>query len=355
MSAPVLLGLHHLTAVCADAARTARFYTSVLGLRLVKRTVNFDDPGSYHLYLGDTTGTPGTLVTFFEWAHLPKGKWGIGATHHLALAVETPEAQLKWKRRLTDLGVHVTGPYDRTYFHSIYFTDPDGLILEIATRGPGWAVDEDPAHLGERDIMPALERTKFGRNEEAIAARTWPEPVGEVSADMRLAGLHHVTAIASDIGATDAFYAGVLGFRRVKKTVNYDDPASPHLYYGIGEGAPGTIMTYFGYPHGSMREGEVGPGLTHHVAFAAADEEVQLAWRDALLRANVPVSPVMDRIYFRSIYFQDPDGHVLEIATLGPGFLADEPESALGESLKLPPWLERRRGEIEKTLAPFTL
>lgn len=132
-----ILGLHHITAVCSSAQRTVNFYTKVLGLKLVKRTVNFDAVNTYHLYFGDDVGSPGSLVTFFEWPDAPKGRRGIGTTHHLALLTETEEAQLKWKRWLTDHGVKVTGPYNRTYFRSIYFTDPDGLILEIATRSPG--------------------------------------------------------------------------------------------------------------------------------------------------------------------------------------------------------------------------
>jgi len=267
--------------------------------------------------------------------------------------VESREAQLRWKRLLADKGLRVTGPYDRTYFHSIYFTDPDGLILEIATRGPGWTVDEPAASLGRNDILPPADRTRAGRDDAAIDAATWPEPVPSITPEMRLSGIHHITAIASDIGATDAFYTGLLGFDRVKKTVNFDDPSSPHYYFGLNGGAPGSIITCFGYPHRTMRTGEIGTGLTHHFAFAIGSETAQLEWREKLLRANIPVSPVMERIYFRSIYFADPDGHVLEIATAGPGFATDESEDALGSALKLPPWLERRRGEIEGLLTPL--
>ncbi len=345
-----LLGIHHLTAVCSDVRRTVAFYTAVLGFRLVKKTVNYDDPGSYHLYFGDRVGTPGTLLTFFEWSNLPKGRWGIGTTHHVALEVETPEAQLRWKRFLTGKGLHVTGPYDRTYFSSIYLTDPDGLILEIATRGPGWSVDEPAGELGTHMIKPPVAQTREGRDEKAIAAKTWPEPVESISPEMRLTGLHHITAIASDIIATDAFYTELLGFQRMKKTVNFDDPASPHYYFGMNGGAPGSVITYFEYQRGTMREGEIGTGLTHHFAFAVRDADQQLEWREKLLHLHIPVSPVMDRIYFRSIYFADPDGHVLEIATAGPGFLADEPEPTLGSALRLPPWLAGRRKEIEEGL-----
>ncbi|TAK66872.1 MAG: glyoxalase, partial [Bacteroidetes bacterium] len=248
-----IVGIHHLTAICSNAQRTVAFYTRILGLRFVKKTVNFDDPGSYHLYFGDETGAPGTLVTFFEWSHLPKGRWGIGATHHLAFCVESKEAQLKWKRWLIEHGVNVSGPYNRNYFHSIYFSDPDGLILEIATRTPGWTVDEQLEQLGATEIPPPAGLTTAGRNEDEIRATTWIKPVDSLTQDMKLTGLHHITAIASDINATTDFYTNVLGMRLLKRTFNYDDSNSPHYYFGVGDGAPGTIITYFGYSPDKMR------------------------------------------------------------------------------------------------------
>ncbi|MCC7208792.1 MAG: VOC family protein, partial [Anaerolineae bacterium] len=133
-----ILGLHHLTLVCSDAEQTIDFYTRVLGLRLVKKTVNFDDPGSYHLYFGNEQAAPGSAITFFEWRGAPRGYPGMGGTHHFALRVPDDDSLLRWKRRLNDLGIPVHGPYDRRYFRSIYFRDPDGALLEIATDGPGW-------------------------------------------------------------------------------------------------------------------------------------------------------------------------------------------------------------------------
>jgi glyoxalase family protein len=348
-----LLGIHHLTAVCSNAQRTVDFYTKILGLQFVKKTVNFDDPSAYHLYFGNETGTPGTLVTFFEWKDLPKGRTGIGATHHLAFIVESEEAQLMWKRWLIDHGTGVTGPYNRNYFHSIYFEDPDGLILEIATRLPGWTLDEPAGALGTRKITPPFELTRYGRDEDAIARIMWPEPVPSIAPAMQIKGLHHITAIASDIGVTAKFYTETLGLRLVKQTVNYDNPSSPHYYFGVGDGKPGTIITYFGYAHGTMQEGSIGTGMTHHFAFAVENEETQLAWRTKLAEAGVQTTPVMDRIYFKSIYFHDPDGHILEIATLAPGFLIDEGSTELGRSLKLPKWLEPERPEIERILKPI--
>ncbi len=348
-------GLHHITIGALDAQRTVDFYTTVLGLRFVKKTVNFDDPGTYHLYFGDEQGRPGSAITFFEWPGVPHGRPGIGGTHHVALKVGSNDAQLKWKRRLTDLGLTVTGPYDRHYFTSIYFKDPDGLILEIATLGPGWTVDEPAETLGRSFVAPAEHLVKGHRDEEAIRAKTWPDPVPSITPDMTLtAGMHHITAIGSDIHATDAFYTGVLGMRRVKQTSNFDDPTQAHWYWGDQDGRPGSLITYFEWKHQNAVRARIGTGQTHHFAFAVKDEEEQLAWRDRLVRAGLRVSPVMDRVYFKSIYTNDPDGHIVELATLGPGFTADEPVETLGQALMLPPWLERHRREVESQLKPIT-
>jgi glyoxalase family protein len=350
-----ILGIHHITMVSTDAQRTVEFYSKLLGIRLVKKTVNFDGPGAYHLYFGDETGSPGTLLTFFEWKDVPPGQWGIGTTHHLALTVESEEAQMKWKRRLTDNGVQVSGPYNRNYFRSIYFNDPDGLILEIATRGPGWTVDEAPDELGSKLIAPPEEMRKGIRDDQLIAQMTWPEPVGEITHDMNLEGIHHITAIASNIDHTTAFYTDTLGMRLIKKTLNYDDLTAPHYYFSVGDGKPGTIITYFGYNHRQMRRGRVGAGMTHHFAFAVKDDEAQLEWREKLAAKGVQATPVFDRKYFKSIYFNDPDGHILEIATVGPGFLVDEPADTLGTRLSLPAWLEPERQSIEPALTPIRL
>jgi glyoxalase family protein len=347
-------GIHHLTAISADAQRTVDFYTRILGQRLIKQTVNFDDPTSYHLYFADEENGPG-VATFFEWKGAERGKYGIGGTHHLAYETESRDTLLQWKRWLTDSGLSVTGPYNRVYFESIYFTDPDGLILEIATRGPGWTIDEAPDQLGNTTMPPPLETTAGHRDEAAIAAETWPEPVAAPTKAMRLKRMHHITAIGSNATRTEAFFTGLLGMRTVKRTLNFDNPESPHLYFGVGDGPPGTIITYFAYPHGSMRPARVGAGLTHHFALGVRDEEALAAWRDYLRASGVSVTDVRDRAYFRSIYFRDPDGLLVEIASDTPGFTADEPAAELGRSLELPPWLESRRTEITQRLVPLTL
>ena len=350
-----ILGLHHITIVSADAQRTVSFYTQVLGLRFIKKTVNFDDPGSYHLYFGDAVGHPGSVITFFEWPHAAKGHPGIGGTHHYAMQVEDYDALLKWKRRLVDLGLSVDGPLDRHYFKSIYFNDPDGTILEIATLGPGWTIDEAPEAIGTEFRAPPAEMLVNNRDEERIKAETWPEPVPVITADMALShGMHHITAIGSDIQRTHAFFGDLLGMRRVKMTSNFDDPESAHWYWGVGDGRPGTLITYFGRDPLKSPRRQMGAGQTHHYALAVATEEDQLLWREKLVRAGLQVTPVLDRVYFKSIYTTDPDGHIVELATAGPGFAVDETGANLGKSLQLPPWLEEQRGAIERKLKPIT-
>jgi glyoxalase family protein len=348
-----ILGLHHITLVCADAQRTVDFYTRVLGQRLVKKTVNFDAPDSYHLYFGNEQGSPGSAITFFEWRNAAKGRRGIGGTHHLALQVTDYQGLLKWKRRLSDLSVQVNGPLDRQYFQSIYFRDPDGTILEIATQGPGMAIDEAADSVGMAYRQPPASLLVNNRDRERVQAVTWPEPVAEITHDMALQnGMHHITAISSDIERTHAFFGELLGMRRVKMTGNFDDPDSTHWYWGVGEGKPGTLVTYFEHQPGVEPRARFGSGQTHHFALAVADAETQLEWRERLLEAGMPVSPVMDRVYFKSIYTRDPDGHIIELATLGPGFSVDETPDVLGTELKLPPWLESERAQIEAVLQP---
>lgn len=350
-------GLHHITLVTNDAQRNVDFYTGVLGLRLIKKTVNFDDPGAYHLYYGDRTGRPGTAVTFFEWPDAPQGRPGIGGTHHFALTVADYDGLLQWKRRLTDLGIAVNGPLDRHYFTSIYFRDPDGVILEIATKGPGFTVDEPADALGEAHRDPPGEMLVANRDKEQVEATTWPEPAPTITPEMALEhGMHHITAIGADIERTHAFFGELLGMQRVKMTSNFDDPTSAHWYWGADNGRPGTLITYFERDPSDKRYRYVrmGAGQTHHFALAVPDEETQLAFREKIMAAGIRVSPVMDRVYFKSIYTNDPDGHIVELATAGPGFLIDEDEATLGQKLTLPPWLEANRAAIEKRLTPVT-
>ncbi|MEX2466858.1 MAG: VOC family protein, partial [Gemmatimonadota bacterium] len=348
-------GFHHITMVSSNAPRTLDFYGNLLGLGLVKKTVNFDDPGAYHLYFGDGAARPGTLLTFFEWPQARRGGWGVGGVHHLALGVSSPEAQLKWKRRLTDAGVAVSGPIDRGYFKSLYFADPDGQILEIATAGPGYGIDEPADALGQELVHPPEERLPDGRDEDAIARATHPEPVPEVTSDMALEGIHHITGITDDIERADAFYQEALGLELVKKTYNQDDAKTRHYFWANYDGetvAPHSAFTLFDWA-GSNYMARQGAGQTHHIAFRARDADDQAAWRDHLLSLDLEVTDVQDRQYFESIYFRAPDGLLLEIATDGPGFTIDEDPDALGSGLMLPAWLEPRRETIEEQLTPL--
>lgn len=350
-----ITGLHHVTLVTADAQRNVDFYTRVLGLRLVKTTVNFDDPGSYHLYYADGTGTPGSVITFFEWPRAPQGRPGLGGTHHVAFRTADRDALLRWKRRLTDLGIAVRGPYNRHDFTSLYFRDPDGTILEIATDGPGMTVSETPITGEPERRLPPAELVRGARDESAIAAESWPVAVPVIDDAMSLTrGLHHLSATASDLSRTDAFLRGVLGLSLVKRTGNFDDPTMPHWSWGDAAARPGTLVTYFEAASPNARRSAMGAGQTHHYALSVPTDAHQLAFRDTLLDAGIPVSTVQDRVYFRSIYTRDPDGHIVEIATAVPGFLHDESFEQTGRALQLPPWLEAERSRISAALTPLT-
>ncbi|MFQ5795224.1 MAG: VOC family protein [Candidatus Bipolaricaulia bacterium] len=333
-------GLHHVTLICADMEETIRFYTELLGLRLVKRAVNFDDPSAKHFYFGDRVGSPGTLMTFFEYPDGSPGRMGVGVNHHTAFIVADETAQCHWVNWLEGHDVRVSGPYNRNYFRSIYFHDPDGIILEIATRGPGFLIDEDENHLGQALNPPPqmYQRPQLrGRDPEIEARLEAIGDVDEITAEMRLQGLHHVSLLGSDMDRTIRFYTEALGFRLVKQTQNFDDPDHRHLFFGDEIGRPGTLVTVFEYP--DLRRGFPSVGLTHHIALVAEDEQEQLAWKDHLNRLDIATTEVIDRTYFKSIYFQDPDGVIVEIATRGPGFLIDEDGDHLGEQLKVPAWL----------------
>jgi len=320
-------GFHHITLVSGDVPRTVAFYRDVLGLSLVRQAVDPDAPGAYLLYFGDEAGRPGTLLRFLDWGDAPHGRPGIGGVHHLALGVESDEALLKWKRRLTDAGAHTSGPYDRGYFTSLYFRDPDGQILEIATAGPGYAIDEPAEALGRELLLPPERIVRGHRDEAAIAALTWPEPVPAITPDMALRGMHHISGITDDLARAGEFYEAALGLRLVKKTTNRDSPDMLHYFWAAYDGtsiAPHSSWTLFGFPpHWNRARG--GVGQTHAVAFRARDDEEQLAWLDRLRAMEVEVTEPVDHTWFRGIQFRAPDGQLLEIATDGPGFAAEEP------------------------------
>ena len=339
---PKTQGLHHITAITSDASSAVNFYTRILGLRLVKKTVNFDDPSAYHLYFGDEKGSPGTLITFFDWGKaVGFGQVGAGVTHHFAFTTRGQNSLVNWKTWLEQNGVSVLGPFDRGSFRSLYFRDPDGLILEIATPGSGIGYSDTPH---SELILP------FGSHTASVKPHV-PQ-VQELSVEMKLQGLHHVTALVHGSSQTREFFAGILNMELIKGNQRGSSGTAQQVF-GLEGGRPGSMISFIESP--VAPGGNVGVGTVHHIAFAVEDEDVQLEWRERLLARGVHVTPVLDRKYFKSIYFREPNGIMLELATVPPGFGVDEPMEVLGQSLTLPDWLESRRSAIEASLEPISL
>jgi glyoxalase family protein len=300
-------GIHHVTAISGDARRTLGFYAGTLGLRLVKRTVNFDDPGTWHLYFGDEIGRPGTILTFFPWAHVAPGRVGVGQTQETAFRV--PQGAIGyWTHRFVERGVPHDAPEKRFGETVLPFRDPDGMPLALV--GTAGAAAE-PAWSG-----------------------------GGVPAEHAVRGFHGVTLMLDQAEPTGAILIDVLGFKEAGRE-------GPRVRYrgDAGIGAAVDIRVATGFLPGRM-----GGGSVHHVAFRAADDAAQAAMAGRLAGHGVRPTEQMDRNYFRSIYFREPGGVLFEIATDDPGFSADEPVASLGEALKLPRFLEPRRREIEAVL-----
>jgi glyoxalase family protein len=321
----VTAGLHHIGLVSADAARTAAFYGGVLGLRRLSAAgvgaganaapshgAGPQDP----LVFGNAAGEAGTLVSFSVQPEARRGSPGIGGVHHLAFSVATDDALLKWKRRLSDAGVRVTGPYDRGYFTSIYFADPDGQVVEIATDGPGYAVDETPDELGQGMMIPPQRIVRGFRDEAAIAALTHDGPVPEVTDDMVLDGLHHISGITDGLAGAGALLEELLGLRLVKRTTNRDDPSQLHYFWAAWQGgapAPRSAYTLFGWPPG-WRRARPGRGQATHVAFRAADEDELGLWRERLHARGIAAEGIVRNATWSAVRFGAPDGQLFEIA-----------------------------------------
>jgi catechol 2,3-dioxygenase-like lactoylglutathione lyase family enzyme len=307
-------GIHHVTAITADPQRNLDFYTGVLGLRLVKLTVNFDDPGSYHFYLGDELGRPGTILTFFAWPGAPRGRQGTGQAAAVAFAI--PQTALGyWLDRLTQQGVQYETPRARFDEKVVAFKDPDGLMLELVT---------DP---------------------QAAEFAAWQH--GPVPAEQAIRGFHSVTLWEEGYERTAELLTETMGLRLVATEEN------TYRYAASGDEEPGTFMDVRCAP--GFWRGRVAAGTIHHVAWRTPDDAAQLRWRERLVSLGLNVTPVIDRTYFHSIYFREPGGVLFEVATLPPGFMVDESADALGTALKLPPWLEPQRAEIERLLPPVRL
>jgi glyoxalase family protein len=307
------LGLHHVTAIASDPQRNVDFYAATLGLRLVKQTVNFDAPEVYHLYYGDEAGHPGTLLTFFPWPGAAKGRRGTGQATTTSFSV--PEASLGyWKQRLEQRGVELREATTRLEEDALAFEDPDGLLIELV------------AHTSD------------------AAGSPWTGT--DIPAEHAIRGLYSVTFTEDGSDVTADLLTGTLGFRLV-------DESADRLRFDVGQGGPGARVDVVAAPRGPR--GVVASGTVHHVAWRAPDRQTQEAWREDIVEVLPRTTPIIDRQYFESIYFREPGGVLLEIATDPPGFATDEPLLELGRRLKLPPWLEPSREEIERALPPLKL
>lgn len=322
---PAITALHHVALVSRDLSRTEDFYGRVLGLRdLGVGTAPLTTP-RHSAVLAESPARfftdPGGTGSFLSIVHQPdasKGRPGIGGTHHFALCVEDRDELLKWKRHFLDEGYAVNGILDRHYFQSIYVEDPDGTIVELATRGPGWTRDEPDGHVGEVHCIPPAEMVNTNRDRARVAAENWPSAVHDITDSMRIRGMHHVTAIGTSINRTHEFVAGQLGMRRVKRTNNFDDIDSFHWYWGVAEGRPGTVVTYFERSPSRERPVQMGAGQIAHYA-VAADANGMEAMHATLESARLPVSRMgefgPDAARFRALATQDPDGQPVLVAS----------------------------------------
>ena len=341
-----LLGIHHITAIAGDPQRNLDFYRKVLGLRFVKRTVNFDDPSTYHLYFGDRTGKPGTILTFFPWPGARRGARGNGQVVATSFAI--PQGSLNyWSDRLKEHSITVENIL-RFDEQGLRFTDPDGLLLElIASDFPSPGASRPP-----RDRDRAEHREDGGEGNFELSG---------------IRGFHAPTLQLPDSASTEKLLTETLGFEQIgekgsRRRFSLDDPHLNPLPQGEADAkrqvrvkdlslsAQVDLVERPDDPHG-----HIAAGTVHHIAFRAANDEEQLAWREKLVDLGLAVTPVIDREYFHSIYFREPGGILFEIATEGPGFTIDEPAEHLGESLKLPKQFEAHRSAIEQSLPPISL
>jgi len=310
-------GLHHITAIAGPAQENLDFYAGVLGMRLVKKSVNQDDPGTYHLFYADAAGSPGTDLTFFPWSEMAPPRMGHGLAVEVGL--EVPAGSLSfWGDRLERYGASL-GESERRFGSPVLsVTDPHGLKLalveSVARTGAGSGA--------ERQFTP------------------WPE--SPVPAERQIRGLHGARVWERSLAPTKEFITGVLGFRELARDGEW-------VRFGF-ENAPGVldVREAPGAPRGAW-----GVGSVHHLAWRVDDDTHQLAMRAQVEAAGAHPTPVIDRFWFHSVYFREPGGVLFELATDGPGFSVDEDPHHLGETLVIPPWLESARGRIEQVLPPL--
>jgi glyoxalase family protein len=307
-----LRGIHHITAIASDPQANVDFYTQVLGLRFAKRTVNFDDPSTYHLYYGDRTGRPGTATTFFAWPGARRGTRGTGQVISASFAI--PKNSLDyWKTRFEEHHVFTEALPPRFGAAALRFTDPDGLMLELI----------ESALLDDVDL-------KYE---------------SEVPRKFAIHGFHSPTLEVQDAKLTEDVLKE-LGFELIGEE-------SSRRRFSVSSKSTSASVDLVERADGQF--GINSAGTVHHIAFRCGDENEQLTWREQIVGLRLDVTPVIDRFYFHSIYFREPGGILFEIATEGPGFTVDEPAKDLGQTLKLPPQYEQHRAEIERVLPPILL
>lgn len=314
-------GIHHVTAVTGDAPGNVTFYTDTLGLRLVKKTVNQDDVSAYHLFYGDEIGHPGTEMTFFDWSGIGPHVPGAGTISSTAFRVPDHAALDWWDRWFRELGVANEGIEERDGRATLRFTDPEGQRLELVH-------DEGAGVPG---------------------GTPWEE--SPVPREAFIRGLDSIELTLKSLAPTSTVLTDFMGFRKVEE---YEEGDHKVAIYEVGPGGPGARVRLLERPDLRIHR-FVGSGGVHHVAFRTPDEEEHAVWRERLARAGLGVTPVIDRYYFKSIYFREPGGVLFEIATDGPGFATDEDVEHLGEKLSLPPFLEGQRPQIEANLKPIPL
>lgn len=312
-------GLHHVTAVTGRASENVAFYTGVLGMRLVKKTVNQDDVSAYHLFYGDEVGNPGAEMTFFDWSWARPDPAGSGKISATAFRVPDRAALDWWAGRFDDLGVRHGGIENRNGRAVLPFTDPEGQNLELADGG-------------ELGMKPGA-----------------PYSGSPVPQEKSILGLHASTLTVRNVGATSRVLKQALGFRAAGE---YQRNGARVVIFEVGPGGAGTEVHLEERPDLPLHR-QVGIGGVHHVAFRTPNEAEHLEWREKLKQLGIGVTPVIDRFYFRSVYFREPGGILFEIATDGPGFATDEDPEHLGERLSLPPFLESHREMIEGGLQPL--
>ena len=305
-------GIHHVTCITGDVQKNVDFYVSVLGLRFVKKSINQDLPDTYHLYFADYVGSPGTAMTFFGWPTWPARRTGTGQVTTVSFAV--PERSLDyWTARLESL--HQNAQRGKRFGVDVLtFRDPDGIEVEIA------------AEAGQDGWVP------------------WKD--GPVPTEHAIRGFHSVTLTVAEASKTLELLSGTMQFLEAARDGN-------RTRFETGGGGPDAIVDIVEAP--AAGEGQESIGTVHHVAWRARDDAEHVAWRDALVEAGRNVTPVIDRWYFKSIYFREPGGVLFEIATDGPGFTVDETPEQLGSGLSLPPWFQVRRDRLEETLTPIVV